>query len=517
MWSHVLKYPLLRILVFLLPFTFTTILYSANLPYFKIHVVDEEDGRGIPMVSLTTTNDIESITDSNGYIAFYEPGLMDTTVHFMISSHGYSYPKDGFGYAGVRLDVKPNGSAVIKLKRENIAQRLYRITGQGIYRDSILLGEDVPTKQPVINALVTGQDSVVRTIYQNKIYWFWGDTNRPAYPLGNFKTTGAVSELPANGGLHPEKGINLQYFTNDEGFVKPMFSWDKPGVVWIFGLLTLNDPSGKEVMLTHYTRLKNLGTPLEHGIAQWDDGKQEFIPIQEFDLEKEWQAPRHYPIRITEENGEDYFYFADWFSIVRVRADYDALLDQSQYEAFTCIEHGNTFEGEDTKIELVNDKPHYSWKKNTDPITSKQEQDLVEANLINLEDTHFLPKDIENGKSIVIHRGSIRWNEYRDKWVMIGGQLGGTSMLGEIWYAEANHPTGPWRWAQKIVTHDHYTFYNPNHHDFFDQDGGRMIYFEGTYTKSFSGNDVATPRYDYNQIMYRLDLDRLALEALDQS
>ena len=34
----------------------------------------------------------------------------------------------------------------------------------------------------------------------------------------------------------------------------------------------------------------------------------------------------------------------------------------------------------------------------------------------------------------------------------------------------------------------------------------RLVYFEGTYVTTFSGNPVATPRYDYNQIMYRLDL-----------
>ena len=34
-----------------------------------------------------------------------------------------------------------------------------------------------------------------------------------------------------------------------------------------------------------------------------------------------------------------------------------------------------------------------------------------------------------------------------------------------------------------------------------------MIYFEGTYASTFSGNPVRTPLYDYNQIMYRLDLD----------
>jgi len=47
----------------------------------------------------------------------------------------------------------------------------------------------------------------------------------------------------------------------------------------------------------------------------------------------------------------------------------------------------------------------------------------------------------------------------------------------------------------------------------FDQEGGRIIYFEGTYTATFSGNKDPTPRYDYNQVMYQLDLSdkRLAL------
>ena len=57
------------------------------------------------------------------------------------------------------------------------------------------------------------------------------------------------------------------------------------------------------------------------------------------------------------------------------------------------------------------------------------------------------------------------------------------------------------------MSHDKYSFYNPVHHAFFDQDGGRVIYFEGTYTTAFSGNPTPTPRYDYNQIMYRLELD----------
>jgi hypothetical protein len=100
----------------------------------------------------------------------------------------------------------------------------------------------------------------------------------------------------------------------------------------------------------------------------------------------------------------------------------------------------------------------------------------------------------------------VYFNAFRNCWVMIVCEIGGTSHLGEIWYAEADTPLGPWAYARKVATHDQYSFYNPKQHPAFDQHGGRTIYFEGTYTHSFSGNPVQTPRYDYNQVMYRLDL-----------
>ncbi len=115
---------------------------------------------------------------------------------------------------------------------------------------------------------------------------------------------------------------------------------------------------------------------------------------------------------------------------------------------------------------------------------------------------------------MLAHGGSVYWNDYRGRWVMIAVEsFGSPSFLGEVWYAEADTPLGPWVYARKIVTHDKYSFYNPKQHPMFDQQGGRIIYFEGTYTTTFSGNTDPTPRYDYNQVMYRLDLSdrRLAL------
>jgi hypothetical protein len=140
---------------------------------------------------------------------------------------------------------------------------------------------------------------------------------------------------------------------------------------------------------------------------------------------------------------------------------------------------------------------------------------LIGASQLKADEVLLKLQDIETGKPIVAHSGSVTWNRYRQRWIMIALELGGTSMLGEVWYAEADTPIGPWAYARKIVTHDRYDFYNPKQDSFFDKQDGRVIFFEGTYASTFSGNPNPTPRYDYNQIMYKLDLadERLLLPA----
>jgi len=43
--------------------------------YFGIEVVDEQTGRGVPLVELQTTTGARYYTDSTGLVAFYEPVL----------------------------------------------------------------------------------------------------------------------------------------------------------------------------------------------------------------------------------------------------------------------------------------------------------------------------------------------------------------------------------------------------------------------------------------------------------
>ncbi|MBN1655496.1 MAG: hypothetical protein JXA30_17145 [Deltaproteobacteria bacterium] len=118
-------------------------------------------------------------------------------------------------------------------------------------------------------------------------------------------------------------------------------------------------------------------------------------------------------------------------------------------------------------------------------------------------------RDPDTGRPVQDHSHcSKSWNRYRGRFIKIAQEVfGESSFLGELWFVEGDTPVGPWVYARKIVTHDDYSFYNPRQHPFFDQRDGRFVYFEGTYSYSFSaGTRGYTPRYDYNQIMYRLDL-----------
>src|SRR3954469_21754151 len=89
--------------------------------YFGIEVVDEQTGRGVPMVELQATSSARYYTDSAGLVAFDEPGLAGKRVFFGVSAHGYEFAKDGFGIRGVVLEPKPGGTARLKIRRINIA------------------------------------------------------------------------------------------------------------------------------------------------------------------------------------------------------------------------------------------------------------------------------------------------------------------------------------------------------------------------------------------------------------
>ncbi len=517
--SYLRAVALLCFTLMLLLGTWPNLAHAAPSDYFRITVQDAETGRGVPLVELRTVNEVRYYTDSSGITALNDPELLGQEVYFRVSSPGYDVPADGFGNRGTALKVVAGGNAVIKVKRVNIAERLYRITGAGIYRDSILTGQPVALKQPLLSGRVMGQDTVMAAVYGGNIVWFYGDTNKPSYPLGQFAISGATSPLPARGGLDPSRGIDLTYWVGSDGFSRPMIPIpNAPGPVWIGGLFTMSD-QGREHLFAHYAEIHRDSSPAESGLAEFNDAKAVFEPIRDYP-KGDPLHPEGTPFHVRN-RGKDYLYFGmqqmGAFPLVRNTPDLTHIADPKTYEAFTCLAPGVRFDGQQTQLERAADgKLLWAWKANTAALGEDEAVKLVSAGKMKQEEVLTQLRDIETDKFVTSHGGTVFWNAYRKRWIMITTQVyGSPSYLGEVWFAEADTPVGPWLYARKVATHDRYTFYNPAQHPFFDQEGGRLIYFEGTYVDTYSGVTDLVPRYNYNQLMYRLTLNdpRLALPS----
>ena len=202
------------------------------------------------------------------------------------------------------------------------------------------------------------------------------------------------------------------------------------------------------------------------GLCVWNDDKTAFEQLRvvwtkSTETLKQPPMPDGHPTIWKDEQGKEWVLFGNPLPNLRCSATFEAWQDSAQWEVL---------------------QPQQSLASATD------------------------------GKPVKPHTGSIAWNAFRKRWVTVFMEaFGKPSTFGELWYAEADAPTGLWGKAVKVLTHENYTFYNPRLHPEFTPVGSPILLFEGTYTREFADHQQATPRYDYNQVLYRLDLDDPAL------
>ena len=489
--------------------------------YHTIEVVDSVTGRGVPLVQVKAGGQTY-FTDSNGLVALNNANVVNQSLPFSFASYGYSNTSQ-------TISTNLGDQTQVQFVRNNRAERLYRATGANIYADTVASGRAAPISKPVSNANIMGQDSVQAVEYNGKLHWFWGDSlyENGGGIGGNYWTSGATSELPANGGLNPSQGIDYTYFEDQLGQARPMFplyqSSGKP--VWVDGAFTAQDNSGRERLLVHYVHVESFLPQYvlrEQGLALFSDASESFVKLEDYGVApvEQWGTgppiyPRGHSFRHST-GGVDYIYFGENYPNIRVRDNWDDIRDITQWEAFTPLQANTRYNVANPPLELDGEgEPVYGWKKNTDPLGTEIFEEMVTNGHLSRADAPVGLVDFETGAPVRLHRSSVNWNEYRQKWVMIGNQsFGNGSFLGEVWYAEAPTPEGPWKNAVKIATHadpsgqlgGSYSFYNPTHLPFFDEAEGRYIHFHGTYSTNVFDSAANTPDYEYNQIAYRLDL-----------
>lgn len=477
-----LAQPLIRLVCLAILFGAIASSARAQSQPFRIEIFENSTNHPVPLVQLRTTGEIRFISDNAGLIAIDAPELMNRETWFFIDADGYEVPADGFGYRGIRLTPTPGGRATITITRTSIAQRLGRLTGAGRFAESHQLGEHLETTRSDI----VGCDSTQLAIHNGRLHWIWGDTSLFHYPLGLFHASSATTPLQPITNFTAPIDLSFDYFTNEQKRPRNVAEMPGPGPTWLTGLISLPDTNGINRLVACYAKIRQPMNIYEWGLCTWNEETSNFEqtriiwrdPAGHEGTEPQQVAitprlPEGHAVRWTDDNGDDWILFGNPLPTLKCRATYEAFLDVATWEAV------------EAQTTLTVAKAH----------------------------------DNNNNKqtSVTPHSGSIAYHPWRRRWVTIFMEkFGRPSAFGEVWYAEADSPFGPWGPAIKVLSHANYTFYNPRVHGEWFTAESPILTFEGTYSQMFANNPHPTPRYDYNQMLYRLDLDDPRLSAAQQ-
>ena len=424
----------------------------------RIEVVEKGSGWPVPLIELRTTHQERFVTDNAGVIAFDSPELMGRETWFEVIGHGYEIPQDGFGNHGVRVTPEPGQTLRVEVTRTIIARRLGRVTGGGLFAESQKLGDELDWKE----SGVLGCDSVQNAVHRGKLFWLWGDTTLANYPLGIFDSTSATTAVQPLAKFTPPLRMTFDYFTDKNAKPHGVAKLPGDGPTWLTGMVSLPDSNGTPHLVAAYEKVRGFVQAYEWGLCVWNDDDEKFELLRA--LWKKSDAtpkpptlPEGHAFFWKDESGKQWLLFGNPLPKLRCPATFEAWQDSATWEIL---------------------QPQKSFTSAAD------------------------------GQPVSPHTGSIVWNSWRKRWVTVFVQQNGKpSSIGEVWYAEAAAPTGPWGKAVKILSHENYTFYNPTIHPELATDNSPVLIFEGTYSQTFANHPQPTPRYDYNQILYRLDLD----------
>jgi hypothetical protein len=283
--------------------------------------------------------------------------------------------------------------------------------------------------------------------------------------------TGAVTSTSPLESFEPPVRLRYDYFTDQHGSPRNVAEMPGEGPTWLGGYISLPDKHQTFRMGAAYSKIRPPMRVYECGLCVWNDETEVFEHLKTVwrspdadssgdgnNADSPPPMPHGHPVHWRDEHGDSWVLFGDPFPTLMCAATHEAWSDPK------------------------------AWRE--------------------LEPQRQVPTLRDPQVQVRPHRGAMAWNAYLGKWVAVFTQLhGDSSFIGEIWFAQADSPRGPWKDAVHVVSHRDYSFYNPQLHPEFTDEASPVLLFEATYTQTFSGAKVATPRYNYNQILYRLDLN----------
>ncbi|MBA4380896.1 MAG: hypothetical protein C0393_09550, partial [Anaerolinea sp.] len=337
---------------------------------FLLKFVDTATGRPVPLVEIELFNALRLSSDNLGNIAIREPDLAGRKVRMLIRGHGYQYPhRDFFGERAATLEVMPGQSATISLERHSIAERLYRITGSGRYRDTILAGQSDDDEHHSLTGNVVGIDSAVPVVWNNRLFCFWGDALGP----WTMNLSGTGGEILTADPAVPDEKLPISYFCSEDGFTRHMIEPSTPGFVWIETVVPLEvGHSSDTALVARYVKHRTLEEAVETGFALFNPRSRQFKSIKTIRSTRHHKSAHAVPVTCDGHRG---FCIQPW---ERVTSDLSTFIRPENYQYFSCLRQVKnrekaSFSADDGRFYAVDrdrhGRPVFSWRRGGLPFT----------------------------------------------------------------------------------------------------------------------------------------------------
>ena len=205
------------------------------------------------------------------------------------------------------------------------------------------------------------------------------------------------------------------------------------------------DATGRERLVCHYAHMESLEKMLGHGLAVYDDdARPNSSGSGDAGPGGPAAVPRPGPSGPARDGGVEYLFLGEVFPIVRVPAEVEAVLDLDRLRGLDLPGEPGL---EPRRLAGKARRRRAASALGGRRGVARSSQHGAQADRARAQSSPTRPGSSRRtsipGQPVTMHRGTVSWNAFRRRWILIATEIGGTSQLGEVWYAEAAEPTGP--------------------------------------------------------------------------
>ena len=245
----------------------------------------------------------------------------------------------------------------------------------------------------------------------------------------------------------PRSASILSYFVDDQGFARPTAPMPGDGPTWISGLTVLKDAAARERMFAFYAKIRKMLEVYERGLAEFNPETKRFEKVVQFpDADNLCRrVSRRSSVSSSRTMGSNYVYYAIRIPLLPHAGRPGTPQGAHGVRGLHLPGTGHAASRSSRSTAVAEGRLHYGWKTNTQLVRQDQQTKLIASRRIKPRRSRCsICATSTRARRCMAHGGSVYWNAYRKRWVMITVESFGSTSTS----ARSGMPRPTRRWAR---------------------------------------------------------------------